>query len=83
MATVISRIEAITNTCPLTKVSTTDLGEIPMGPINFSQGNLWYSIPDTQLQYGNGDVSYDPDLIQTVAQTQKGLLFSEQIATAF
>ncbi|KAK6750546.1 hypothetical protein RB195_002489 [Necator americanus] len=83
MTTVISRIEAIINTRPLTKVSATDLDEIPIRPIDFLQGNLKYSIPSTQLQCGNGDTVYDPELLQTVAQAQEALMFSETIATVF
>ncbi|KAK6764624.1 hypothetical protein RB195_024808 [Necator americanus] len=83
MTTVISRIEAIINTRPLTKVSATDLDEMPIRPIDFLQGNLKYSIPSTQLQCGNGDTVYDPELLQTVAQAQEALLFSETIATVF
>ncbi|KAK6762465.1 hypothetical protein RB195_023257 [Necator americanus] len=83
MITVISRIEAIINTRPLTKVSVTDLDEIPIRSIDFLQGNLKYSIPSTQLQRGNGDTSYDPELAQTVAQAQEELIFSETLATLF
>lgn len=50
MSTVISRIETKVNTRPLTKVSTTDLLEIAMKPIDFLQGNLRYSMSDTPLQ---------------------------------
>ncbi|KAK6736395.1 hypothetical protein RB195_019213 [Necator americanus] len=76
-------IEAIINTRPLTKVSATDLDEIPIRPIDFLQGNLKYSIPSTQLQCSNGDTVYDPELLQTVAQAQEALMFSETIATVF
>ncbi|KAK6735714.1 hypothetical protein RB195_018755 [Necator americanus] len=83
MTIVISRIEAIINTRPLTKVSATDLDEIPIRPIDFLQENLKYSIPSTQLQCGNGDTLYDSELLQTVAQAQEALMFSETIATVF
>ncbi|KAK6755285.1 hypothetical protein RB195_013950 [Necator americanus] len=47
MCTVITRIEAILNTRPLTKVNSSDIAEIPLRLIDFLKGNFNYSLPST------------------------------------
>ncbi|KAK6761345.1 hypothetical protein RB195_022418 [Necator americanus] len=83
MATVVTRIEAITNTRPLTKLTATDLSEIPLRPIDFLQGNFKFSIPNSETSNFRNDPTFEPELIQTAAQAYEALASSENIATKF
>ncbi|KAK6761113.1 hypothetical protein RB195_022253 [Necator americanus] len=68
MATVVTRIEAITNTRPLTKPSATDLSEIPLRPIDILQGNFKFSIPNSEMSNFRNNPTFEPELIQIAAQ---------------
>ncbi|EYB90296.1 hypothetical protein Y032_0221g2540 [Ancylostoma ceylanicum] len=69
MCTVITRIEAIVNTRPLTKLNSSDITEIPLRPVDFLRGNLSFSLPNEEIIATSDDTAYDPDLIQTEKQT--------------
>ncbi|EYB96025.1 hypothetical protein Y032_0154g2997 [Ancylostoma ceylanicum] len=81
MCTVITRIEAILNTRPLTKCDPEDLTKIPLRPVDFLQGNVKFSIPDTNVD--ERDPEFDPSFIQTEKQALEALRFSEKIADKF
>uniref|UniRef100_A0A7I4Y3E6 Integrase catalytic domain-containing protein n=1 Tax=Haemonchus contortus TaxID=6289 RepID=A0A7I4Y3E6_HAECO len=83
MTTAITRIEAIINTRPLTKVSLTDLNEIPLRPVDFLQGNLKFALPQASQISDHSDSEYDPELIQTVSQAKQAIAHSETIAAKF
>ncbi|KHJ87535.1 hypothetical protein OESDEN_12690, partial [Oesophagostomum dentatum] len=79
----LGKIEAILNTRPLTKVSMSDLEEIPLRPVDFLQGNIKFSLPRSAETPGREDPDFDPELIQSVTQARESLLFSENIANNF
>ncbi|EYC40108.1 hypothetical protein Y032_0629g850 [Ancylostoma ceylanicum] len=81
MCTVITRIEAIFNTRPLTKCDPEDLTKIPLRPVDFLQGNVKFSIPDTHVD--ERDPQFDPSFIRTEKQALEALRFSEKIADKF
>uniref|UniRef100_A0A7I5E795 Peptidase A2 domain-containing protein n=1 Tax=Haemonchus contortus TaxID=6289 RepID=A0A7I5E795_HAECO len=83
MTTAITRIEALINTRPLTKVSLTDLNEIPLRPVDFLQGNLKFALPQASQISDHSDSEYDPELIQTVSQAKQAIAHSETIAAKF
>ncbi|KAK6009733.1 hypothetical protein OSTOST_25311 [Ostertagia ostertagi] len=83
MSTVLTRIEAILNTRPLTKLNSDDITEIPLRPIDFLQGNLKFSLPEGENYTGNDDPTYDPEFIQTREQAMEAIRFSENIANKF
>ncbi|KAK6735924.1 hypothetical protein RB195_018905 [Necator americanus] len=83
MTTVVTRIEAVINTRPLTKLSATDLSEISLRPIDFLQGNFKFSIPNSEMSKLRNDLTFEPELIQTAAQAYEALVSSENIATKF
>ncbi|KHJ98965.1 integrase core domain protein [Oesophagostomum dentatum] len=81
LATVITRIEAILNTRPLTKIGSSEITEIPLRPVDFLQGNAKYTLPTAEARLCDPD--YDPDLIQTAMQAHEAMQFSETTATKF
>lgn len=83
MCTVITIIEAILNTRPLTKLNTDDVAEIPLRPIDFLQGHLKFSLPEGEGSDSYDDPNYDPEFIQSKEQAKEALLFSENIANKF
>ncbi|KAK6762531.1 hypothetical protein RB195_023306 [Necator americanus] len=83
MATVLTRIEAIINTRPLTKLTATDLSEIPLRPIDFLQGNFKFSILNSEMSNFRNDPTFEPELIQAAAQAYEALASSENFATKF
>ncbi|VDL81853.1 unnamed protein product [Nippostrongylus brasiliensis] len=83
MCTVLTRIEAILNTRPLTKPNAGDLSTIPLRPVDFLQGNLKFSLPDSDDPIDLNDPTYDPDLIQSQKQAIEALRYSENIANKF
>ncbi|KAK6735736.1 hypothetical protein RB195_018771 [Necator americanus] len=83
MCTVLTRIEAILNTRPLTKCDTDDITKLPLRPIDFLQGNIKYSIPNGSALHDQTDPEYDPTLIQTEKQALEAIRFSETIAEKF
>ncbi|KAK6742032.1 hypothetical protein RB195_009727 [Necator americanus] len=83
MCTVITRIEAILNTRPLTKLNSSDIAEIPLRPIDFLKGNFNYSLPNDKVANVSGDPDYDPNLIQTEKQALEAFQTSEMIANKF
>ncbi|EYC11168.1 hypothetical protein Y032_0052g2264 [Ancylostoma ceylanicum] len=82
MYTVLTKIEAILNTRPLTKLNTEDITKIPLRPIDFLQGNVKFSIPNA-TDFDIDDPSYDPEFIQTEQQAMEAVQFAENIATKF
>ncbi|KAK6760856.1 hypothetical protein RB195_022067 [Necator americanus] len=68
MVTVVTRIEAVVNTHPLTKLSAADLSGIPLRPTDFLQGNLKFSIPNFEMSNFRNDNIFEPEIIQTAAQ---------------
>ncbi|EYB93587.1 hypothetical protein Y032_0180g773 [Ancylostoma ceylanicum] len=83
MTTTMTRVEAIINTRPLTKVSMSDLNEIPLRPVDFLQGNVKFSLPRLAGISERSDPDFDPDLIQSMSQAKEALSFSENIANKF
>ncbi|VDP61824.1 unnamed protein product [Heligmosomoides polygyrus] len=83
ICTAITRIEAILNTRPLTKSSSNDLTTIPLRPVDFLQGNLRFSLPESENLVDLNDPTYDPDLIQSQKQAIEALRYSENIANKF
>ncbi|EYC15188.1 hypothetical protein Y032_0037g3370 [Ancylostoma ceylanicum] len=79
--TVIARIEAIINTRPLTKMSSSEINDIPLRPIDFLQGNVKYALPSPTTDAN--DPEYDPELIQTAAQAKEAMHYSEITSTKF
>ncbi|KAK6729049.1 hypothetical protein RB195_006229 [Necator americanus] len=83
MCMVLTKIEAILNTRPLTKCDTNDITKLPLRPIDFSQRNIKYSIPNGSALHDQTDPEYDPTLIQTEKQALEVIRFSETIAEKF
>lgn len=83
MNTVITRIEAILNTRPLTKLNIDDIAEIPLRPIDFLHRNLAFSLPEGESARDDNDPSYDPEFIQSRKQAIEAITFSEKIADKF
>ncbi|XGW34079.1 hypothetical protein V3C99_018111, partial [Haemonchus contortus] len=83
MSTVITRIEAILNTRPLTKINVEDITKIPLRPVDFLQGNVKFSLPEKGPNQDKDDPLYDPELIQSRKQAEEAILFSEMIANKF
>ncbi|VDO73466.1 unnamed protein product [Heligmosomoides polygyrus] len=82
MNTVVTRIEAILNTRPITGFSSTDVCAIPLRPVDFLQGNVCFSLPAAD-PHQDDDPSFDEECIQTVAQAKEALAYSERIADKF
>ncbi|EYC34841.1 hypothetical protein Y032_1359g3845, partial [Ancylostoma ceylanicum] len=81
--TVATQIEAVINTRPLTKLNFSCLEEIPLRPVDFLQGNIKYSLPDSAAVNYSDDPSYDPELIQSRKQAYEALEFSSKVANKF
>ncbi|PIO71003.1 kinase domain protein, partial [Teladorsagia circumcincta] len=79
--TIVTQIEAIVNTRPLTAVSA-DVDEIPIRPIDFLERNLKYSSAARESEEIQ-DPSFDPDLIQTVSQVKQALDHTDKITSTF
>lgn len=82
MYTIITQIEAIINTRPLTTLDTTNVDEIPIRPIDFLQNKLMYNLPSHDEEEVQ-DPSYDPTLIQTVSQAKQALEHVEKFTNRF
>ncbi|EYC01616.1 hypothetical protein Y032_0105g3654 [Ancylostoma ceylanicum] len=83
MSTILTRIEAILNTRPLTKGDSEDLTKLPLRPVDFLQGNVKFSLPDGNALQLENDADYDPSFIQTEKQTLEAIRFSEMMADKF
>ncbi|XGW12071.1 hypothetical protein V3C99_013055 [Haemonchus contortus] len=79
--TIITEIEAIVNTRPLTACSA-NVEDIPLRPIDFLQKSLKYALPASDHEEID-DPTFDPQLIQSVTQAKHALESSEQIAQKF
>ncbi|KAK6764441.1 hypothetical protein RB195_024674 [Necator americanus] len=63
--TIITQIETIVNTRPLTSLCTSSVDNIPIRVVDFLQSSLKYSLmPTDDLE--EGDPAFDPSLIQAV-----------------
>ncbi|KAK6765600.1 hypothetical protein RB195_025485 [Necator americanus] len=83
MCTVLTRIEAIPNTRPLTKCDTDDITKLLLRPIDFLQGNIKYSISNGSALHDLTDPVHNPTLIQTEKQALEAIRFSKTIAEKF
>uniref|UniRef100_A0A7I5E6D1 Integrase catalytic domain-containing protein n=1 Tax=Haemonchus contortus TaxID=6289 RepID=A0A7I5E6D1_HAECO len=79
--TVVTEIEAIVNTRPLTSCSSS-IEEVPIRPVDFLQRRLQYAILPTN-ENEHDDPSFDPSLLQSVAQVKQALMHAEQVVEKF
>ncbi|KAK6760897.1 hypothetical protein RB195_022096 [Necator americanus] len=79
--TLVTQIEAIVNTRPLTALSSS-VDDIPLRPIDFLQTHLRYCLAPTSSEEFE-DPSYDPTLIQTISQAKQALDHVEIITEKF
>ncbi|XGW29675.1 hypothetical protein V3C99_009042 [Haemonchus contortus] len=80
--TVVTQIEAILNTRPLTVLDPSNIEDIPIRPVDFLQSSLKYNLTTVDGQEDQ-DPSFDPTLIQTVEQAKQALKHVEMITTRF
>ncbi|KHJ92975.1 integrase core domain protein [Oesophagostomum dentatum] len=83
MCTAITRIEAIINTRPLTKLNSSDIEDIPLRPIDFLKGNFQFSLPNEQVLDVSDDPNYDPNFIHTEKQAIEAYEVSETVSNKF
>ncbi|KAK6736199.1 hypothetical protein RB195_019086 [Necator americanus] len=83
MFTVLTRIEAILNTRPLTKCDTDDITKLSLGHIDFLQGNIKCSIPNESAWHDQTDSEYDPTLIRTEKRALEQFVFPKRLQRSF
>ncbi|XGW10029.1 hypothetical protein V3C99_011922 [Haemonchus contortus] len=76
-------IEAVVNTRPLTKVDPQDLTSLPLRPVDFLQGNLKFSLPESSNSDERADPSYGEATITNMEQAKEALKFAEDAANSF
>ncbi|XGW22651.1 hypothetical protein V3C99_005119 [Haemonchus contortus] len=80
--TIMTQIEAIINTRPLTTISNANTDDIPLRPIDFLQNSLKYSLAEMDKEEGT-DPTFDPKLIQTATQAKQAIQHAEQVSSRF
>ncbi|KHJ99254.1 integrase core domain protein [Oesophagostomum dentatum] len=83
LLTVITCIEAIINTRPITKIDPHDLTSLPLRPVDFLQGNIKVALPQYHDDDEFDDPNFEESTIDTVAKAREALAFSELIANKF
>ncbi|XGW27542.1 hypothetical protein V3C99_007836 [Haemonchus contortus] len=83
LTTMLTCIEAVVNTRPLTKVDPQDLTSLPLRPVDFLQGNLKFSLPESSNSDEREDPSYGEATITNMKQAKEALKFAEDVANSF